>query len=82
MIATASRHTVDDLQFEDEEMLITIDGQPFRFVLGIISQRLLKASPAQRGHFEISASGYGIHWPDLDEDLSVEGLLRSSEADG
>jgi hypothetical protein len=81
MIATTSRHAVDDLKFEDEVMLITIDGQPFRFALGLISQRLLKALPLQRLHFEISASGYGIHWPDLDEDLSIEGLLRSCESD-
>jgi hypothetical protein len=81
MIATTSRHTVNDLQFEDEEMLITIDGQPLRFSLDLISQRLLKATPQQRLHFEISASGYGIYWPEVDEDLSVEGLLRSSESD-
>jgi hypothetical protein len=81
MIATTSRHAVDDLQFEDKEMLITIDGQPLRFPLGLISERLLKASPPQRQHFEISASGYGIYWPEVDEDLSVEGLLRTSESD-
>jgi hypothetical protein len=80
MIATTSRHTVNDLQFEDEEMLITIDGQALRFALGHISHRLQNASPQQRQHFEISASGYGIYWPEIDEDLSVEGLLRSSES--
>jgi hypothetical protein len=81
MIATTSRHTVNDLQFENEEMLITIDGQPLRLSLDLISQRLMEATPQQRQHFEISASGYGIYWPDVDEDLSVEGLLRSSESD-
>jgi hypothetical protein len=81
MIATTSRHTVNDLQFEDKEMLITIDGQPFRFHLSLISERLLKASPLQRQHFEISASGYGIYWPEVDEDLSVGGLLRTAESD-
>ena len=81
MIATMSRHTVNDLQFEDKKMLITIDGQPLRLSLDLISQRLLEATPQQRQHFEIAASGYGIYWPDVDEDLSVEGLLRSSESD-
>jgi hypothetical protein len=81
MIATTSRHTVNDLQFEDEEMLITIDGQTLRLSLDLISERLLEATPQQRQHFEISASGYGIYWPEVDEDLSVEGLLRSSESD-
>jgi len=81
MITTASRHSVDGLQFDGDDMLITIDGQPYRFALDLTSKRLLKASPSQRQHFEISASGYGIHWPELDEDLSIEGLLRSGESD-
>lgn len=37
--------------------------------------RLLQASPAQRQGFELSGGGRGIHWEDLDEDLSVRGLL-------
>lgn len=40
--------------------------------------KLLKASPQERSHWEICGGGYGIHWPELDEDLSVEGLLRGS----
>ncbi|NJL31355.1 MAG: DUF2442 domain-containing protein [Phycisphaerales bacterium] len=42
--------------------------------------RLLHAKPAQRQHWQIAGGGYGIHWPDLDEDLSVEGLLRGLPA--
>jgi hypothetical protein len=42
--------------------------------------RLADATPAQRRNFEISGAGYGIHWPDLDEDLSTEGLLRGAPA--
>ncbi len=42
--------------------------------------RLLNATPQQREHWESCAAGYGIHWPDLDEDLSVEGLLRGAPA--
>lgn len=37
--------------------------------------RLLNASPAQREHYEISFLGNGLHWEELDEDISVEGLL-------
>jgi hypothetical protein len=81
MIATTSRHRVDDLSFDGDEMLITIDGQSFRFSLGSVSRRLLNASPSARQHYEVSASGYGIHWPDVDEDLSVEGLLRAADSD-
>lgn len=37
--------------------------------------RLAHGTPAQRANFEISGAGYGIHWPDLDEDIGIEGLL-------
>ena len=37
--------------------------------------RLLGATPAQLQNFEISPSGYGIHWPDLDEDISVRSFV-------
>jgi hypothetical protein len=42
--------------------------------------RLLKATRAQRANWQRSGGGYGIHWPDLDEDLSVAGLLRGIPA--
>lgn len=42
--------------------------------------RLLHATPEARAHWEVSSGGYGIHWPDLDEDLSTEGLLRGVRA--
>jgi hypothetical protein len=41
---------------------------------------LLDASPEQRSNWQISGGGYGIHWPDLDEDLSTECLLRGAPA--
>ena len=37
--------------------------------------RLAHGTPAERDHFQVSGAGYGIHWPDLDEDIGVEGLL-------
>jgi hypothetical protein len=42
--------------------------------------RLLRATPDQRNHWRVSGGGYGIHWSDLDEDLSTEGLLRGAPA--
>jgi Protein of unknown function (DUF2442) len=42
--------------------------------------KLLHASPEQRHNYKIAGGGYGIHWPDLDEDLSTEGLLRGAPA--
>jgi len=42
--------------------------------------RLLHATPQQRNNWQVAGGGYGIHWPDIDEDLSVEGLLRGLPA--
>ena len=42
--------------------------------------RLLHAKPEQRENWQACGGGYGIHWPDLDEDLSTEGLLRGAPA--
>lgn len=44
------------------------------------SYRLQAATDAQRNAWQIAGGGYGIHWPELDEDLSVEGLLRGAPA--
>src|ERR1700720_279820 len=42
--------------------------------------RLFNATAAQRKNWRIAGGGYGIHWPDVDEDLSTEGLLRGAPA--
>ena len=45
--------------------------------------RLVYATSEERNNFRIAGAGYGIHWPDLDEDLGLEGLLlgkRSTES--
>ena len=68
-------HDIRDLKFEDGFLGITIDGEPKRFQLKEVSPVLEKASEEERNNFEISPSGYGIHWPLLDEDISVDALL-------
>lgn len=42
--------------------------------------RLAHGTPDERGNWEISGAGYGIHWEDLDEDLGVEGLLLGKKS--
>jgi hypothetical protein len=42
--------------------------------------RLLHATPDQRANWQLSGGGFGVHWPDLDEDLSSAGLLRGAPA--
>jgi hypothetical protein len=68
-------HKVTSLHFEGDEMILTIDGHEKRFEVSEISPVLQKASQQERNTFEISPSGYGIHWSLLDEDISIDGLL-------
>ncbi len=64
-----------------EDMLIVdlMDGRTISVPLAWYP-RLLNATPEQRSSWEICGAGYGIHWPDIDEDLSTEGLLRGAPA--
>ncbi len=44
------------------------------------SWRLSEATPKQRAHFRLIGSGQGVHWPEVDEDISVEGMLHGVPA--
>ena len=59
---------------EDELMVLLVDGRTISVPLTWFP-RLSQASKAQLDNWEILGDGEGIHWPDLDEDLSVKGLL-------
>ncbi|UCF85412.1 MAG: DUF2442 domain-containing protein, partial [Desulfobacteraceae bacterium] len=66
---------IENIKFEGSDFLITIDGEKKRFPLNEVSSILENATDEERYSFEISPSGYGIHWPLLDEDISIDGLL-------
>ncbi len=68
-------HTVQSLSFDGAVMHLQVDGKGYSIEIAQVSECLRDATPQQREHFEISPSGYGIHWPDLDEDLSIDGLI-------
>lgn len=71
---------VQEVQFTDDTLSVDlIDGRTITVPL-VWYPRLLNATPEQRSHWEVSGGGYGIHWPDVDEDLSTEGLLRGAPA--
>lgn len=65
----------------DEDRLIVdlMDGRTIAVPLAWYP-RLFNATPAQRANCEVAGGGYGIHWPEIDEDLSTEGLLRGAPA--
>lgn len=68
-------HNIRALRFAGSQMSFQINGQEKNFDLKNISLALLNASDIERETFEISPSGYGIHWPLIDEDISIDGLL-------
>ncbi|MCF7996988.1 MAG: DUF2442 domain-containing protein [Chromatiaceae bacterium] len=64
---------------DDEIIAHLVDGRTISVPL-VWSWRLTEASDKQRRHFEIIGEGQGVHWPDIDEDISVEGMLYGSPA--
>lgn len=56
-----------------------VDGRVISVPL-VWSWRLSEATPAQRDNYEIIGDGQGVHWPDVDEDLSVEGMFKGVPA--
>ena len=64
---------------DDELTVVLADGRAVSVPLAWFP-RLLHATPAQRADFELLGDGHGVHWPEIDEDLSVEGLLRGAKS--
>jgi hypothetical protein len=67
---------------DDDRLTIDLmDGRTITVPLALYP-RLFNATPEQRQRWEIAGGGNGIHWPDVDEDLSTDGLLRGAPAPG
>ena len=65
--------------FNQDNLCIALyDGRQL-FVPLAYFPRLLKATPQQRTHYELSGGGIGIHWDEIDEDISVPGLLMGNK---
>ena len=68
-------HHITSVRFQQHMLVIEADGKRLICDLNKLSQRLLQANDEERNNYVISPSGYGIHWPTLDEDVSVHALL-------
>jgi hypothetical protein len=76
----ASDERVKDLRCTEETLSVDLmDGRTITVPLAWYP-RLLHATAKQRENWEPCAGGYGIHWPEIDEDLSTKGLLRGAPA--
>lgn len=71
---------VADVHCDDDSLIVDLmDGRTISVPLAWYP-RLANATSAQRAVWEIAGGGFGIHWPEIDEDLSSEGLLRGAPA--
>lgn len=71
---------VKDVRFTKDRLVVDLrDGRTISVPL-VWYPRLLRATAKQRANWKAAGGGFGIHWPDLDEDLSTEGLLRGAPA--
>ena len=69
-----------DVRFDANSLIVDLmDGRTISAPL-VWYPRLANATPEARTKWETCGGGYGIHWPDIDEDLSTEGLLRGAPA--
>ncbi|MFM9976580.1 MAG: DUF2442 domain-containing protein [Sphingomonadaceae bacterium] len=79
-LARLADERVLDLRCDDHSLIVDLmDGRTISVPLAWYP-RLLNATPDQRANWECAGAGYGIHWPDIDEDLSTDGLLRGAPA--
>src|SRR5262249_23120023 len=79
-IAASSEPRIVALQISNEAISARLaDGRTISVPLAW-SWRLANATPAQRNRFEILGAGEGVHWPDLDEDISARGMLQGVPA--
>ncbi len=71
---------VKDVRLTEDLLVVDLlDGRTVSVPLAWYP-RLLAATPEQRANWRVAGGGFGIHWPDVDEDLSTEGLLRGAPA--
>ena len=78
--ARVSDTRVADVRCTDDDLIVDLmDGRTISVPLAWYP-RLASATAEQGAVWEICGGGYGIHWPQIDEDLSTEGLLRGAPA--
>lgn len=80
ILAIQADERVKDVVIDEDALQVDLmDGRSIRVPLAWYPS-LLNATAAQRSDWEVCGGGYGIHWPELDEHLSSEGLLRGAPA--
>jgi hypothetical protein len=82
ILAISADERVKNVRVDEDSLTVDLmDGRAISVPLAWYP-RLLNATPDQRNDWEVCGGGFGIHWPQIDEDLSTEGLLRGGPAPG
>ncbi|MFY7836664.1 MAG: DUF2442 domain-containing protein [Novosphingobium sp.] len=82
ILAKIADERVLDVRCDEHSLIVDLmDGRTISVPLAWYP-RLLHATAEQRVKWELAGAGFGIHWPEIDEDLSTEGLLRGAPAPG
>ncbi len=83
VVATLTLPRIVGVRVTDDTLSADLeDGRTISIPIGWYP-RLAHGTPAERANLQMSGAGYSIHWPDLDEDIGVEGLVlgkRSAES--
>jgi hypothetical protein len=80
ILAPSADERVKNVQFTEHSLCVDLmDGRTITVPLAWYP-RLSTATAEQRARWQVCGGGYGIHWPEVDEDLSTEGLLRGAPA--
>ena len=70
-------YVIKNIKFKNDYLLLSVNNQQIKLELSDISVKLVNATDRERTDYKISPSGYGIHWRLIDEDLSINGLLKA-----
>ncbi|HBT93823.1 MAG TPA: DUF2442 domain-containing protein [Chitinophagaceae bacterium] len=78
-MTTTINNKIESINFTKDTLLIKIGNKIHELDLNVISKPLLNATAEERLNYQISPANYGIHWPLLDEDISVYNLINTSK---
>jgi len=72
-------HEVQSVIAQEDVLELIVDEHSYQIIWEDCSPLLASATNTQREHLDVSPSGYGIHWPDLDEDLAITPLIQRAK---
>ena len=69
------QHQIDEISVSGRQLHLKVDGKELLLQLDQLTDKLAQATDAELANYDLSPGGYGIHWPMIDGDLSIDGLL-------